>query len=1152
MPVYRQLIVQYTADYKDAEAGHKKLESSVSAGSKQMAANVDSAAKQMSASMNSAAKNMRNDMDQLSFRAIMVGQALTMGVTAPIIGLGVAATKANMDMDSFTRGLNVVMGSAAASAREMERLKDVARLPGLGLKEAYQGSLNLQAVGLSAKQARDTLMSFGNALGTVGKGKNELAAVQEQVMQIISKGKVMTEDIRIIRNYVPQISAAMREAFGTANAEEIAKMGVSGEEFVNRIVKQLGKLPLMTSGVKNELENVQDAIFQGMAKIGEDIAPMVISAAHAVSDLVGAFNELPKPIRQSVEAGLGIAALVGPAVLVFGQYKQLTMTTALLRTYLQQNVVATTESAAAETSHASAVAVDTVAVEANTAAIARNSAAKGTNITASAAQGVMSFGTGAASGKITRPVNAIQPALFNYATEAKVMADATGKQIAFEAAASKVRTTITAQEIAAAKAAGTMRVLNASVVDTALVNAVAAVRSMTFAGALGTVTAAAKTAGTALIAVGKVALPLLALAAVVDMIAGAFERADKSSDSAADSIDRAADSLKRYQTQLDKKFTTPDLERGQGVAALQDEIRKQQKVYDAAAVEASAHETNQARNEELYRGMRKTGLLAPGARLGKWYTENYGEDYERTDTLVASQKRRDEALSKLQAAKDKLLSAGYDLAGNKLAKSAVENEIANLSKQAFDFEVAAVKASQVGDEAGEAWAKIQGNYYKKLTENAEKAKSDGSFDRVGQDMLAREEFSAAKIKFNINQAIDKQEKAQVEIVTALDASAAVAKMRGDDLAAAKTEALKAYNEAYFKATEVDANTGKLKNSEGVIKNLLDTATAKYWTEYNQAIKDAAEKWKTEAKEAVDNWGGLTTAILEGKKIAAEASGKTFNAMFIGNEQEYVGAYSDAYKASIEGKPAALVSQMFANAKAKRDAEDAKIRKQIEQANRVDLYAGKELAAMRSDSAAKKMQDKLENVTDFESRLNITTKIVDLQETAAVERASKEYNETWDRLNEVAATGVDVTNQMAVALQKQTSAMEDAHDAAKKLIDDELKHQAYAVQQKVMDIRREDEERQKAYLAEIDRRKNLVHFSTAEDQWRGAVIGGVNENLRLAEMIRPINDLNSPTTSREAIFAIQELQRIQQETNLNIIEVKRAVESLTGKSGAFGR
>jgi tape measure domain-containing protein len=490
MPIYRQLIVQYTADYKDAEAGHKKLEASVSAGAKRMSSDVDSAAKQMNASMSSAAKQMRNDMDQLSFRAIMVGQALTMGVTAPVIGVGVAATKANMDMDSFTRGLNVVMGSAVATSREMERLRDVARLPGLGLKEAYQGSLNLQAVGLSAKQARDTLMSFGNALGTVGKGKNELAAVQEQVMQIISKGKVMTEDIRIIRNYVPQISAAMKDAFGTANAEEIAKMGVSGEEFVNKIVKQLGKLPMMTSGIKNELENVQDAIFQGMTKIGEDIAPMVISAAHAVSDLVGAFNELPKPIRMSVEAGLGIAALVGPAVLVFGQYKQLTLTAALLRTYLQQNVVVTAESATAEEAHAAAVAVDTAAIDANTAAIIRNGAA---NTAVSKAQLAMTFGTGAASGKITKPVNAIQPALFNYAAEAKVMAAATEKQVAFEAAASKARMAITAQEIAAAKAAGTIKTLNASVVDTALVNAVAATRSMTFAGALGTVTAAAKT-----------------------------------------------------------------------------------------------------------------------------------------------------------------------------------------------------------------------------------------------------------------------------------------------------------------------------------------------------------------------------------------------------------------------------------------------------------------------------------------------------------------------------------------------------------------------------------------------------------------------------------------------------------------------------------
>jgi hypothetical protein len=644
------------------------------------------------------------------------------------------------------------------------------------------------------------------------------------------------------------------------------------------------------------------------------------------------------------------------------------------------------------------------------------------------------------------------------------------------------------------------------------------------------------------------AAPLLGIVIAIDMIAGAFSRVDKSSDSAADSIDRAADSLKRYQERLDKKFTIPDLERGQGVVALQDEIRKQQRVYDQAAATATNYESAERQNAERDKALRKIGL-SPAVRVERWMQDTFTDE---TANREKAQKRRDEALAKLNAAKDRLKGAGYDLAGNKLAKSAAENEVAALSRQAFTFEVAAVKASQVGDEAGEAWAKIQGNYYKKLAENADKAKSDGSFDRVGADMLAREEFTAAKIKQGIKEAIDKQEKSQVELITTLDASAAVAKMRGDELGAAKAEALKAYNEAYFKAYEVNSNTGKQKNSEGVIKNLLETASAKYWTEVNQAIKDAAEQWKTKAKESVAAWSELSGAILEGNRIAAEAAGKTFDAMFIAAGQEYVDAYATAEAARIEGKSPALVSQMFANAKARKDADDAKIREQIDDANRVDLYAGKELAAMRSESAAKRMSGKLENVTDFESRLNIVTKIADLQETAGVERASKEYNETLDRLNKTAVSGVDVANQMAVALQKQTSSMEEAHDAAKKLIDDELKHQTDAVQQKVMDIRREDEERQRAYLAEIDRRKSLVSFSTQEDQWRSATIGGVNENLRLAEMVRPSVDMNSPTTSREAVFAIQELQRVQEQTNQNIIEVKRAVEGLTGRSGAFGR
>lgn len=260
----------------------------------------------------------RARLTEQSMQLKRIGAGMTIGVTAPIAFVGNAAIEADLRMDSMRRGLTSVMGSSAKTTAELERLKEVAKLPGLGFEEAIQGSLNLQAVGMSADLARETLMAFGNALATVGKGKNELAAVQEQIMQILSKGKVMTEDIRIIRSYVPQISQAMRGAFGTANAEEIGKMGVSAEEFIKRINEQLAKLPKMTSGLKNELENASDATTQALVDAGKAMEPIVIKFAQIETAAANAFRALPDSAQTAIVGFGAIAGAAGPAIYTIG------------------------------------------------------------------------------------------------------------------------------------------------------------------------------------------------------------------------------------------------------------------------------------------------------------------------------------------------------------------------------------------------------------------------------------------------------------------------------------------------------------------------------------------------------------------------------------------------------------------------------------------------------------------------------------------------------------------------------------------------------------------------------------------------------------------------------------------------------------------
>lgn len=254
-----------------------------------------------------------------------IGSSLTLGVTAPVIAFGTAVAKSALDMDGLRRGLEAVAGSSAEAENQLRRLKEVAKLPGLGFKDAIEGSIRLQSAGFSAELAERSLKAFGNALATVGKGKADLDGVSLALSQIASKGKISAEEINQLAERVPQIRKAIKDAFGTADTEVLQRQGIGSEEFVSRVVSQLERLKTVTGGPKNALENLGDTVQQSAARIGQKLVPAIEAAvpklealALGAVSLVDSFGKLPEPIQNTTLAIAGLVVAAGPIASIVG------------------------------------------------------------------------------------------------------------------------------------------------------------------------------------------------------------------------------------------------------------------------------------------------------------------------------------------------------------------------------------------------------------------------------------------------------------------------------------------------------------------------------------------------------------------------------------------------------------------------------------------------------------------------------------------------------------------------------------------------------------------------------------------------------------------------------------------------------------------
>lgn len=253
-----------------------------------------------------------------------LGSAVTLGLSGPLTALGFLASRNAVSLDSLQRGLTAITGSAEEAGRQLTRLTNIAKLPGIGFQEAIQGSIRLQAVGFSAEVAERALIQFSNAVALTGGGREELARITVQLGQLSAKGKVLAQDLKPIIEAGPAVGRALLQAFGTVNSEDIQALGLSSREFLDQLLNQLEQLPRAAAGLRNTFDNFSDAVFRASAAIGNAILPVLTRlievAEPIITRLADGFARLPPVVQTLVVVFGALTAATGPALFVFGQF----------------------------------------------------------------------------------------------------------------------------------------------------------------------------------------------------------------------------------------------------------------------------------------------------------------------------------------------------------------------------------------------------------------------------------------------------------------------------------------------------------------------------------------------------------------------------------------------------------------------------------------------------------------------------------------------------------------------------------------------------------------------------------------------------------------------------------------------------------------
>jgi hypothetical protein len=244
------------------------------------------------------------------------GEALTIGVTAPLAALGAAAvrgfveqSRAIADVDAALRSMG---GAAGRSSRQLAENADAMEMRSLFDADVIlkQVTANLLTFGNIAGREFDRAQQAAIDMATRLGGEPQAAAMQlgkalndpvDGITKLTRVGVVFTE----------QQKAQVRQM--AALGDTAAAQGVILSE-----VERQFRGAAQAAADATPWRQAQVAINQAMDTIGEAALPAITNVAQAVADMARAFSSLSPEMQKAVITGLAVSAALGPLLTVTG------------------------------------------------------------------------------------------------------------------------------------------------------------------------------------------------------------------------------------------------------------------------------------------------------------------------------------------------------------------------------------------------------------------------------------------------------------------------------------------------------------------------------------------------------------------------------------------------------------------------------------------------------------------------------------------------------------------------------------------------------------------------------------------------------------------------------------------------------------------
>ena len=253
-----------------------------------------------------------------------VGNDLTLKLTAPIVALGTIGVSYNAQMEQYRTMFTTLTGSAEEADKIIQQLQADAQKSPFESSALIQANQYLISAGVSADEARKTILDLGNAVSATGGGSAELERMAQNLQQIKNVGKATSQDIKQFANAGINIYGLLSEATGKS-VEEVKEMDVTYEELANALAmasqeggKYAGAMEAQSQTLNGSLSSTKESIQQLLGEITESLMPIIVKILEKVREVIDWLSNLDDGTKQTILIIAGVLAVLGPVITMLG------------------------------------------------------------------------------------------------------------------------------------------------------------------------------------------------------------------------------------------------------------------------------------------------------------------------------------------------------------------------------------------------------------------------------------------------------------------------------------------------------------------------------------------------------------------------------------------------------------------------------------------------------------------------------------------------------------------------------------------------------------------------------------------------------------------------------------------------------------------